>query len=168
MLITRDRPHGGEHWTEQLPRLLEPQGVRSYIATNGKEAIDIAGRFNVHAALIDIGTPVAPQGRTDRPRRTSLGPEPPGGVWILELFRRMPNPPVTIMVQDPAYSQRQLVQQLEAALRLGAFSVVNKPVAIEQILDIFRRMLERHYRGTWPTPPKPPPPAPPGTNGFPD
>ncbi len=154
VLITRDRAHGGEHWTEQLPRLLEPQGVRSYVASTGREAIDLAGQVVFHAAVIDMGTPVALQGVGGAGGQGSPAGEGsggiPGGLWILELFRRMPNPPAAIVVQNPAYSQRQLVQVLEKALRLGAFSVLNKPVGVEQVLDVFRRLLERQYRGGWP------------------
>ena len=53
VLITEDRPHPPEHWTSQLPRLLEPQGIVAYLARSGREAIDLAER--VHATLIASG-----------------------------------------------------------------------------------------------------------------
>lgn len=147
VLLTRDRSCSGEHWTEQLPRLLEPQGVWSRIVSTGQEAIEAAEQVDFHAAVIDMATPVTSSGA---PGRAAL--DTSGGIWILELFRRMPNAPAAVVVQNRTHSQRQLAQILHTTLRLGAFSVVNKPVTIEQLLDVFRRVLERHYQGVWPAP----------------
>lgn len=160
VLITEDRPHAPEHWTGQLPRLLEPQGVAAYLARSGQEAIDLAQRVRIHAAVVDWSTPIgAGDWRASRNvgelndrgsdvSRGGLGMT--AGIWLLELFKRLPNHPPVVVVRGPAYSQRQFDRLMREALRLGVFSVVNKPVDLEQMLTVFRRMIDRRYRGSWP------------------
>ncbi len=161
VLITEDRPHAPEHWTSQLPRLLEPQGVAAYLARSGHEAIDVAQRVQIHAAVIDWGTPIGAgdhrtTAETDSPLQGFSGNASSGrlgmtaGLWLLELFKRLPNHPPVVVVRGPAYSQRQFDRLMREALRLGAFSVVSKPVDLEHMLTVFRRMIDRRYRGTWP------------------
>jgi CheY-like chemotaxis protein len=140
MLLTEERLHlGEEHWAVQLPRLLRPQGVVSYVAHTGREAMDLAGRMEFHAVVVDIATPVdqASSGRRQ-------------GLWLMDLFHRMPNRPPMVVISSPAYGQRDLQRLLSESLRLGAFSVLNKPISLEQLLAVFRRLLERQYRGQWP------------------
>ncbi len=149
LLLTEDRPHVGEqHWTAQLPRLLLPQGVNAQVVDSGEKAIAMAERLEIHAAVIDLGTP---RGDGDawhmRPGPASAGP---GGLWLLELFRRLPNRPPVVLLRKPAYSRTQAERLLREALRLGAFSVLNKPVDIEQLLAVFQRVVDRRYRGAWP------------------
>ena len=145
VLLTEDRPHSEGHWISQLPRLLEPQGVAAYVADTGREAIDLAQRMEIHAAVIDMGTPIeSTDGVTFGVRR--LG----GGMWLLELLRRLPYRPSVVMLRKPAFSQRQAQRILNEALKLGAFSVMNKPVDVEQLLAVLSRLIDRRYRGTWP------------------
>ncbi len=154
VLITEDRPHAPEHWTAQLPRLLAPQGVASYVARSGQEAIDLTQRVEIHAAVVDWSTPIGPTGsrlQHDSPPRPAPTTDSDAGIWLLELFRRLPNRPPVVLVRAPAFSQRQFDRLMREALRLGAFSVVNKPVDIEQILTVFRRLIDRRYRGHWPS-----------------
>jgi DNA-binding response OmpR family regulator len=56
-----------------------------------------------------------------------------------------------VVIHPPAY-QREANHLLREALRLGAFSVLHKPVEIEQLLAVFRRLLDRRYSGQWPQP----------------
>jgi CheY-like chemotaxis protein len=168
VLLTEDRPHAPEHWTEQLPRLLEPQGVAAYVARSAQEALVLAGRLRFHAAIIDMATPMGDGGAgassrssgpgsgpeaagagTGGPARMSAGP---AGLWLLELFRRLPNRPPIVVVHGPAISDRELNRFLSDALRLGAFSVLHKPVQLEQLLSVFRRLLDSQYQGIWPQP----------------
>ena len=152
ILLTEDRPHTGEqHWTDQLPRLLQPQGVEAFVASNGRDAIRLAERFAIHAAVIDLGTPLGAalgaMSSTPQPGAARAGP---AGLWLLELFRRMPNRPPVVLLRKPAYSRGQAERILRDALRLGAFSVLNKPVEIEQLLAVFQRLVDRRYSGAWP------------------
>lgn len=163
VLLTEDRPQAEEHWIGQLSRLLEPQGVLVYVARSGHEAIELAGEMTVHAAVIDLSTPRGP--RNPRPRKSEAdsietqlrrevsAPQEmmPAGVWLLELFRRMRNFPPTVVLRSPAYSRAEAERLLQEVLRLGAFSVLDKPVELEQLLGVFRRLVDRQYRGMWPS-----------------
>ena len=156
VLLTQDRPRGQTHWTTQLPLLLRPQGVAAYVVRTGREAMDLAETMEIHAAVIDLGTPFEQsQSAQDSPlgsaitgsaRASGAG----GQLWLVDLFRRLPNQPPVVVVHNPAYSQRQVERLLREALRLGAFSVLRKPVELEEILRVFRRLVDRQYRGSWP------------------
>lgn len=138
VLLTENRPHAPEHWTSQLPRLLKPQGVVAFLAKSAQEAIELADRRAIHAAVIDLATP------RNAPIRVA------GGLWLSELFKRLPDRPPVVIINSPAYTDRQANRILHEALRLGAFSVMNKPVELEQLLVVLQRLLERRYKGAWP------------------
>ena len=149
VLLTEDRPHAGEqHWTVQLPRLLQPHGIEAYVVGNGRAALHLAGRVAIHAAVIDLGTPLG-HGCDDDPIAGHVHGSA-GGLWLLELLRRLPNQPPVVLLRKPASSRKQAERLLREALRLGAFSVLNKPVSLEEILTVFQRVVERRYRGAWP------------------
>ncbi len=161
VLLTLDRPHASEHWTTQLPRLLEPQGVAAYAVASVAEAVELAHELPIHAAIVDLGTPLGEARGAGRGYTGGLaggmaaglgrgGSEDPSGLWVLELFRRLPRRPPVVVVHSPARSQRESNWILSQSLRLGAFSVVNKPVQIDQLLLIFQRLVDRQYRGNWP------------------
>ena len=140
VLLTQDRPYADEHWTCQLPKLLEPQGFESYVVHSGKEAIEIAGKIELHAAVVDLGTPFdlepgALPAEISRAERTAE-------MW-LELFRRLPNRPPMVIVHQSDYSSRRLNRVMREALELGAFSILSKPVEMETLLEVFRRMFAR-------------------------
>lgn len=142
VLLTEDRPHAPEHWTGQFPRMLEPLGVVAHMARSAREAMDVANTRRIHAAVIDLATPLG-----------GIGQSSDGGRWLIELVRRLPHRPPVVIINSPSFSQRQLNRLLQEALELGAFSVMNRPVEIEHLLDVFRRLLDRQYRGAWPTGP---------------
>ncbi len=139
VLLTEDRPHPGEHWTRQLPRLLEPLGVRAYVARCGTEAVELAERYAIHAAVIDLATPRDPA-------------HAPAGTWLLELFNRLERRPPLVVLRSPAGDRRKTERELLEAMRLRAFTVLEKPIGVEQILATFQRLMERQYRGQWPGP----------------
>ncbi len=165
VLLTEDRQHSAGHWTRQLPRLLEPQGVKAYVARSGREAVDMVNDLEIHAALIDLATP-----QTD-PRDTSPASEAstlgtPGssgisggisgggeaqGLWVLEVLKRQPNRPPVVVVNSLAIAPNQAQRFLNQALSLGAFTVVNRPSDIEDMLTVIRRLIDRQYEGTWPS-----------------
>jgi CheY-like chemotaxis protein len=156
VLLTEDRPHASEHWTRQLPRLLEPQGVAAYIARTGNEAVLLAERVEMHAAVIDLATPLV-GGGDNRPAAD------PAQLWLVDLFRRLPRRPPIVVIHGGFYSQRQLDRLLARALKLGAFSVLAKPIDLEKLLSVFQRLVERRYAGAWPgsgRPLEPPNPRP--------
>ncbi|MEX0887201.1 MAG: hypothetical protein WD009_12270 [Phycisphaeraceae bacterium] len=179
VLLTEDRDHAIEHWTQQLPRLLEPIGVATYRARSGREALDIADRTPFHVAVIDLLTPATPATATAAPTaparaaatRQGLGEGAddasatapsatasasrsprPGGLWLLEVFHRRPSRPPILVVNNGAYDWRRTQRYLNEALRLGAFTVINQPVDLEALLQAIRRLLDRQYAGHWPAP----------------
>lgn len=152
VLLTEDRLRGPEHWSHQLPRLMEPMGVQSYRACCGEEALELASRVPIHAAVVDVSIPrIAPSAAETQPTPAPQGL--PGGLWLLELFRRMPQHPPVIIVHSRTITSRDVQRLLHEALRLGAFTVLENNVGLEQMLGVFRRMLDRLYQGLWPEPP---------------
>lgn len=152
VLITEDREHAGEHWSRQLPLLLQPQGVRAYVVRTGQHALHVAEQLPIHAAVVDMATPraeaAAGGGRTPLGRRG----DHPEGLWLLQVLRRMPNRPPVVVVNSSSvsYSQRRLDRMMQQALELGAFSVLNHPVELEALLKVIRRLIDRKYQGHWP------------------
>jgi DNA-binding response OmpR family regulator len=72
------------------------------------------------------------------------------GLSLLDLFRRMPCTPPIVVLRSPAFTKRQAERLLVESMRLGAFSVLDKPIDLERLLAVFRRMMDRHYRGSGP------------------
>ncbi len=140
VLLTQDREQNIEHWTRQLPRLMEPLGVEAFVATNGREALDLASTHPIHAALIDLATPADP----------AAGLGTPGGIWLLEVLARRPQRPPVVVVNTRTFTPGSTQRYLSQALRLGAFSVIDQPSELNQLLAVIQRILERHHRGQWP------------------
>lgn len=158
VLLTEDRERPVEHWTRQLPRLVEPLGIDTHLARSAPEALQLHQTITFHAAVVDLATPAGPQST-----------ETNGGLWLLKVLRRAQHQPPVVVVNSRA-TQRQATKLLNEALRLGAFTVVNPPVQIERLLAAIQRLVERRYAGQWPGRPAgplgdephsgpPPPPA---------
>jgi len=144
MLLSYDswRP---ESWADLLPRLLAPMGVTAYRVHSGREAADLLRRGpRFHVAVVDLALPLEEQRGGGEPTR-----ETPAGPRLLQLLERLPAPPPTVVINRQG-SSREREAQTAAALRHGAFSVVQRPVDMELMLEVFRRLLRRHYQGRWP------------------
>ena len=141
VLLTEDRDRPVEHWTRQLPRLIEPLGIHTHIARSAPEALALHAKITFHAAVVDLATPSGPGSA-----------EANGGLWLLKVLRRSEAHPPVVVVNSRA-TQRQAVKLLNEALRLGAFSVVNPPVQIERLLGAIHRLIDRRYAGQWPAGP---------------
>ncbi|NOG55744.1 MAG: hypothetical protein HND57_15695 [Planctomycetes bacterium] len=94
-------------------------------------------------------------GSHDRPwpskKRETAGSETPmGGIRLLQLLRRLAEPPPIVVVRRPAVEPRANTRALHDALREGAFAVIDAPVQLEMLLEVMRRILKRHYSDTWP------------------
>jgi len=132
-------------WVDRLPKMLEPMGIRSIQARSGMEAGEVIREHPVHIAVVDLGLPL----ESNRP-----GPSggASAGAKILEILRRMERPPPTVVVRHDQ-ATRQMQREMAAALRMGAFAVVDRPRAqrdLELLLEVLRRCLTRHYGGRWP------------------
>ena len=157
VLLTEDRARPVEHWTRQFPRLMRPLGVEAHLAASAPQALELTERITFHAAFIDLATPKeavparsAPENSAPR-ISASVGASSGGGLWLLEVLqRREPRPPVVVV--NSRATQQQAVRLLNEALRLGAFSVVNRPDNLTPLLRVIQRLLTRHHQGQWPTP----------------
>lgn len=127
---------------DQLPRLLEPLGIRTIRVDCGQDAADVIRHDVVHIAVVDLEVPLSRGGR----------PDGAGGTRTLELLRRLEQPPPTVVVRPPQPEVRESVRGLLRALRGGAFTVLDRPLQLEPTLEVMRRILRRHYAGAWPAP----------------
>jgi CheY-like chemotaxis protein len=125
--------------TAELPRLLDPLGVRCLEARCGREAARIVEQEQVHIALVDLEMPMEPAGD----RR-------PAGHQVLQLLRRMDPAPPVVLVRPPQVSRRESVRGLNDALREGVFAVLDRPLGLEPMLETLRRVVRRHYADRWP------------------
>ncbi len=126
---------------EQLPRLLAPLGIHSIQVTSGQEAAQVIQRFEVHIAVVDLEIPLQ-QGDSSSGRE--------GGTRTLQLLRRLNQPPPTVLVRPPQPKTRENVRSLVEALREGAFAVLDRPLEMETMLEVMRRILSRYYEDLWP------------------
>lgn len=131
----------------RLPTLLQPMGIRSLTASTGREASSVIQANRVHIALVDLALPL------DKARSIDEAPEfAEGGPRLLELLARLDEPPPVVAVKR-SRSARDDARDIAAALRLGAFAVVDRPETtgdLNMILDVLRRCLARFYKGRWP------------------
>ncbi len=133
---------GGDVWANQLPTLLRPLGVEVLTAGSGHEATSVIRDTPVHIAVVDLALPM---GASDNPNESREA-----GLRILELLARLEEPPPTVVIRRRC-TPREGSRGLASALAAGAFAVVDRPVQLETVLDIMRRVVRRHYSGRWPT-----------------
>jgi len=130
-------------FAEQLPPLLDPMGISCVRVECGDEAAQMIQRMPVHIAVVDLEMPL--HKAEDR-----TGPPTPAGPRVLQMLRRLEKPPPTVVVRPPQPVTRESVRSLSQALREGAFAVLDRPVQLEAMLEVMRRVLRRYYRDTWP------------------
>lgn len=125
-------------------------GVHAVRAASAREAERILRAHEVHIAVVDLGVPLDAEGGGARATEE-------GGPRILDLLARLHPAPPTVVIKHPR-TARDDHRHLSAALRLGAFAVVDRSaVDVELLLEILRRCLRRCYADRWPrgTPPAP-------------
>lgn len=126
---------------DQLPRLLDPMGIHSIRVESGEEAAQVIQVAAIHIAVVDLSIPF---------RRAAADPVACGH-RILQLLRHLDEPPPTVVVRPSSPSKRDRDRSLSRALREGAFAVLDRPVELESMLEVLRRILTRHFSDTWPT-----------------
>lgn len=126
-------------WMCAVPRLLEPHGVSVLQARSGNEATNLIRVHSVHIAVVDLSLPFDEH---------TLGGEP-AGTRIIQLLRRLEQPPPMVVVRPPQPTRRENSRSLMAALREGAFSVVDRPCDYETMLRVLHRIVERYYPDRW-------------------
>lgn len=126
-------------WADALPQLLEPMGVSSVRAHSAKEAEQVIRSTPVHIAVVDLGLPLDSSSSADE-----------AGCRVLDLLMRMHAPPPTVVVRSTRTS-RECQRDVSAALKWGAFAVVDRAAAdLEMMLQIMQRCLNRFYQDRWP------------------
>ncbi len=124
----------------QLPRLLEPFGIRSLKAETGEEALQMIDEQDIHIAIVDLAIPL----------KQGEGLRRAGGERVLQLLRRMTPQPPTIVIRPRQSTARENARSLARSLQEGAFTVVDRPAMLETLLDALHRAMKRHYAGRWP------------------
>ena len=135
-----------DSWADRLPLLLEPLGVRALRACSGRQASQVIAQSPVHIAVVDLCLPL-----DDQPGGGGQTAEE-GGPRLLELLARLTQPPPVVVVKT-SRTRRDESREIAAALRLGAFAVVDRPrdaADLELMLEVLRRCLCRFYQGRWP------------------
>lgn len=139
----------GQNWADQLPQLLEPQGVRALRADSVQHAIRILESAMIHVAVVDLELPMESTPAPARPEPSRL--RAPGGLTLLQSIQRLrTRPPAVVVVRGRMFEPRFDNHVLREALRFDAFSVLDQPVSLEQMLEVLRRALERFFGGNWP------------------
>ncbi len=132
-------------WVDRLPRILEPIGVQSHVAASARTAQRVIESNPIHIAVVDLALPL-----DEGPESCDAANE--SGVALLDLLARLPVPPPTVVIKRRR-SARDDRREIAAALKAGAFAVVDRPNAqneLEMLLEVLGRCLNRHYAGRWP------------------
>jgi len=139
-----------ESWVDRLPRLLEPMGVVALRAENGRQASEVIRANTIHIAVVDLGLPL------DEPNAKAPAADAPemeeGGSRLLDILGRLAEPPPTVVVKR-GRTHRDDCREIAAALKAGAFAVVDRPHSLpdlEVMLEVLRRCMDRFYKSRWP------------------
>ncbi|GAC1309528.1 MAG: hypothetical protein NVSMB14_13480 [Isosphaeraceae bacterium] len=128
VMTTLDRPYSllitddDRASRETLREIFEPAGFRTLLAESGEEAIDIAGREEVHIALMDMHLP----------RLT--------GLETMEIVRQIRGSLPTILI-----SAEHDDELLRRALTARVFCVLAKPLSRNVVIYVVARALEKFY-----------------------
>src|SRR5689334_2047458 len=88
---------------DHLPPLLTPMGIYTLRASSGEEAADVIRTVRVHIAVVDLTVPMQRACReTEMPAASSEG-----GSRILQLLRRMDQPPPVVVVRPAQPAQKE-------------------------------------------------------------
>jgi len=128
-------------WADRLPRMLEPMGICSRVARSADAAEKVIESEPVHIAVVDLALPLSADPDAEE-----------SGVRLLQLLARLATPPPTVVIKRRR-TARDDARELAAALRAGAFAVMDRPSAhrdLENLLEVLRRCMTRHYHDRWP------------------
>ena len=132
-------------WVDRLPALLGPMGIQSHRAQDARDASRVIESTPIHIAIVDLALPLECSAETCKVS-DEAGPR------ILDLLARLRQPPPTLVIKR-GRTNRDDRREMAAALRAGAFAVLDRPRAqqdLEILLELLRRVLTRHYHNTWP------------------
>ncbi len=116
-----------DEWHSTIRGLLQPQGVQTVSAHNGREALDLIQTIPVHVAVLDAQMPQL------------------GGLQVIRLLRELHKVTPAILVTNHLTNHL-----LHEALGMQVFSVLSKPVDFNVLLDALARVLRRYHENRWP------------------
>ncbi len=116
-----------EGWSQTVRRLLEPQGVNTICARNGREALELIEAKPIHVAVLDVRMPLM------------------GGLQVVKSMCDLRHHPPAILLAD--HLTHHLLHE---ALGMHVFSVLSKPVDLNVLLDSLARVMRRFYESRWP------------------
>ncbi len=135
-----------------LPPILAPRGIDCFTARSADEVSSFIRSAVVHIAVIDLGIPMHPP----QPRSSSLAEgvsrTVAGGARVLQLLRRLEQPPPLILVRPPQADPTESARTLRAALHDGVFTVVDDPTGpngMEHLLRALKSCVDRHFAHHW-------------------
>ena len=128
------------NFAQQLPPLLNPLGIDCFHAGSGAEATRVISEKKIHIAVVDLGMPMDEASSNRQP----------AGPRVLQVLRRLDEPPPTIVVRPHEPARRTNGRILSEALREGAFTVLERPVGVESMLEVLQKVVRRHYLNHWP------------------
>ena len=126
-------PAVADNWHMIVSRLLEPQGIQTLAARTGREALRIVESGNVDVVVLEYEMPQL------------------NGMQVIRRMADMSVRPPTILLAD-----RLSNHLLQEALGMHVFSVLSKPVDMNQLLDSIARVIRRFYENKWTGPNEPP------------
>ena len=132
-------------WVDRLPTLLDPMGIQSHRAADAREATRVIESMPIHVAVVDLALPLE-RAMCESDRCEEAGPR------VLALLARLKTPPPTLVIKR-GRTNRDDRREMAAALKAGAFAVLDRPRAqqdLETLLEVLRRVLSRHYANRWP------------------
>jgi DNA-binding NtrC family response regulator len=110
-------------WPEALRYIFRPRGINLLVAENAEDFINIIERKRIHTTIIDM--------ESDRP----------DGLAIIRIIRmNYPLLPCILLTNTAGESL------LEKALQLDVFSVIDKPVNMNILLEQLNRLFLKKYR----------------------
>ena len=133
-----------------LPPILAPRGIDCFTARSADEVSSFIRAATVHIAVIDLGIPMhqpSPTAVADGVSRTVAG-----GARVLQLLRRLEQPPALILVRPPQADPTESARTLREALHEGVFTVVDDPTGphgMEHLLRALKSCVDRHFANHW-------------------
>ena len=121
-----------EAWHQTVRHLLEPQGVQTVSARNGREALRLIETTPVHVAVLDQQMPQL------------------GGLQVIKLMRDMNKADLNKIPATILLTSHLTNHLLHEALGMQVFSVLSKPVDFNVLLDSLARVLRRFHENRWP------------------
>jgi len=120
-------PTEQEGWHQTVAQLLEPQGVQTILARSGREALELIESRPLHAVVLDAAMPGL------------------GGLQVVKLMRELHKATPAILLASNLTNSL-----LREALTMQVFSVLQKPVELNMLLDALARVLRRYHENRWP------------------